>query len=75
MTDVRLDSRGIDVKSSVTKKRESLERVETRILEQRKLPKSKEKRLRKLFTRPNMDQREIDFQILDGETNRNVRYF
>lgn len=75
MTDVRLDSRGIDVKSSVTKKRETLERVETRILEQRKLPKSKEKRLRKLFTRPNMDQREIDFQILDGETNRNVRYF
>ena len=75
MTDVRLDSRGIDVKSSVTKKRETLERVETRILEQRKLPKSKEKRLRKLFTRPNMDQRETDFQILDGETNRNVRYF
>ena len=75
MTDVRLDSRGIDVKSSVTKKRETLERVETRILEQRKLPKSKEKRLRKLFTRPNMDQREIDFQILDGETNRNVSYF
>lgn len=75
MTDVRLDSRGIDVKSSVTKKRETLERMETRILEQRKLPKSKEKRLRKLFTRPNMDQREIDFQILDGETNRNVRYF
>lgn len=75
MTDVRLDSRGIDVKSSVTKKRGTLERVETRILEQRKLPKSKEKRLRKLFTRPNMDQREIDFQILDGETNRNVRYF
>lgn len=75
MTDVRLDSRGVDVKSSVTKKRETLERVETRILEQRKLPKSKEKRLRKLFTRPNMDQREIDFQILDGETNRNVRYF
>ena len=75
MTDVRLDSRGIDVKSSVTKKRETLERVETKILEQRKLPKSKEKRLRKLFTRPNMDQREIDFQILDGETNRNVRYF
>ena len=75
MTDVRLDSRGIDVKSSVTKKRETLERMETRILEQRKLPKSKEKRLRKLFTRPNMDQREIDFQILDGETNRNERYF
>ena len=75
MTDVRLDSRGIDVKSSVTKKRETLERVETRILEQRKLPISKEKRLRKLFTRTNMDQREIDFQILDGETNRNVRYF
>ena len=75
MTDVRLDSRGIDVKSSVTKKRETLERVETRILEQRKLPISKEKRLRKLFTRTNMDQREIDFQILDGETNRNERYF
>ena len=75
MTNVRLDSRGIDVKSSVTKKRETLERMETRILEQRKLPKSKEKRLRKLFTRPNMDQREIDFQILDGETNRNERYF
>ena len=75
MTEVRLDSGGIDVKSSVTKKRETLERVETRILEQRKLPKSKEKRLRKLFTRPNMDQREIDFQILDGETNRNERYF
>lgn len=75
MTEVRLDSGGIDVKSSVTKKRETLERVETRILKQRKLPKSKEKRLRKLFTRPNMDQREIDFQILDGETNRNVRYF
>lgn len=75
MTEVRLDSGGIDVKSSVTKKRETLERVETRILEQRKLPISKEKRLRKLFTRTNMDQREIDFQILDGETNRNVRYF
>ena len=75
MTEVRLDSGGIDVKSSVTKKRETLERVETRILEQRKLPISKEKRLRKLFTRTNMDQREIDFQILDGETNRNERYF